>query len=265
QPEYVAICLSVKGQVRDLPEWFIHHYHHIGIRRFYIMDDGTKPPLSEQPENHYGIPRSAITFQYFDETDRMPYMQNHMYNECNRRFRDRHTWIAYIDADEFLEMTSTTKRETLDDVLREFEKDPKVGAVGVNWQVHNSNNLTERPPSARKGFTRCIVDDPEQDNRHIKSIVRTAYYSYPTSPHSFFTTDDTITVGENGDKVDYAFRRPITRQRMALHHYVVKSKAEYAAKVQRGNGMDQPKGWDFWDHVEKMPSVDCMSMAHYSP
>lgn len=32
--EYLAICVSMKDQERDLPEWLVHHYHHVGIRRF---------------------------------------------------------------------------------------------------------------------------------------------------------------------------------------------------------------------------------------
>ena len=32
--EYVAICMAVKDQSLDLPEWLIHHYHHLGVRRF---------------------------------------------------------------------------------------------------------------------------------------------------------------------------------------------------------------------------------------
>ncbi|KAJ3014240.1 hypothetical protein HKX48_005281 [Thoreauomyces humboldtii] len=32
--QYVAMCISVKNQHRDLAEWFKHHYHHLGIRKF---------------------------------------------------------------------------------------------------------------------------------------------------------------------------------------------------------------------------------------
>lgn len=32
--EYVAMCVAVRDQARDLPEFLIHHYHHFGIRRF---------------------------------------------------------------------------------------------------------------------------------------------------------------------------------------------------------------------------------------
>jgi len=44
--ESVALCLAVKDQYADLTEWFMHHHHHLGIRRFYTMDDGSSPPLA---------------------------------------------------------------------------------------------------------------------------------------------------------------------------------------------------------------------------
>ena len=63
--ECVALCLAVKDQVEDLPEYFTHHYYHLGVRRFYIMDDGTDPPLSTaKGPGEWGIPDSAITFHF---------------------------------------------------------------------------------------------------------------------------------------------------------------------------------------------------------
>jgi len=35
---YVAVCASIKNQAKDMTEWLVHHYHHHGIRRFYIME-----------------------------------------------------------------------------------------------------------------------------------------------------------------------------------------------------------------------------------
>ncbi|KAH8673658.1 hypothetical protein BX600DRAFT_455893 [Xylariales sp. PMI_506] len=74
-----------------------------------------------------------------------------------------------------------------------------------------------------------------------------------------------ITVGEEGDQINsYAFRQPITRNRVSLHHYAVKSREEYVEKMSRSNGMDQPKGWEFWDHVEyELPHVPCDQMVRW--
>lgn len=268
--EYLAICLSVKDQDRDLPEWFTHHYHHIGIRRFYIMDDGSDPPLSSR-DIDYGIPKSAITFHYQDRATRAGRMQAVFYNQCVEWHGTNHTWMAFIDVDEFLEATSTN--ETVNDVLKSFDQDDLVGALGVNWKTHTSNGLLKRPESCRKAFTSCLVDSPKElyggtdDNHHIKSIVKTSFFSACQNPHKFGLRDGAMTVGENGDVIDsIAWRSPITRDRIALHHYSVKSKEEYEEKILRSNGMSDPKNQGYWDHVEyEIPQEECKEMARYNP
>lgn len=82
--EYVALCIAVKDQVEDLPEYFNHHHYHLGVRRFYLMNDGTDPPLStaKGPEE-WGIPDSAITFHYFNRSERTGSMQHAIYAHCH--------------------------------------------------------------------------------------------------------------------------------------------------------------------------------------
>ncbi|KAJ3181983.1 hypothetical protein HDU87_000321 [Geranomyces variabilis] len=263
RPEYVAICLAVRGQKPDLPEWFIHHYYHLNISRFYVMDDGTMPPLSDTPG--WGIPRTAITFDYFTpQTRAKEFQQLHAYNECARKYGERHKWLAFIDADEYLEVQKKTT--SLESFLGGFDNDTTIGAVGVNWQVHTSSGLAKRPlTSHRKTFTTCIQDDPTQDNMHVKAIVKTPYYDYARNAHAFALRNGARTVGENGDTIPWAFRAPITRDRIGLHHYVLNSKQEYQEKLDRGNGMGSPKNMGFWDHIEGMPTFECDSMAKYEP
>ncbi len=72
-------------------------------------------------------------------------------------FGDKHTWMGFLDPDEFLEMTGG---ETLSDFLHGWARNDTVGAVGVNWLVHSSAGLLTRPVDGpRKAFNRCISDD----------------------------------------------------------------------------------------------------------
>jgi len=267
--EYVAICMAVKDQALDLPEFFIHHYHHIGIRRFYVMDDGSQPPLSSIPD--YGIPRTALTFDYQDPNARSPghSQQLRIYERCLEKYGEKHTWMAFIDSDEFFE---TPGNETLRQILTKLDANPKVGALGVNWQMHTSSGLLKRPKSARKSFVHCLWDDPENggvnsNNTHVKSIVKIEKALRPHNPHLWVLKDGAQTVGENNDAiVSEAFRSPITRNRIALHHYAGKSREEYEAKMHRGNAMDDPKGEYFWNSLEHyLPHVNCTAMAKYNP
>jgi hypothetical protein len=266
--EDIAFCLAVKDQSQDLPEFLVHHYHHHGIRRFYIMDDRSHPPLSTFSD--YGIPRSAITFKYNEIPVDTQWMQYAIYNECAKLYGSRHRWLAFIDADEFFE---TKTNESLRSILKEYDQVDSVGALGVNWRIHTSSGLLTRPASARKSFTTCIGDDIEnmppsnfKDNRLIKSIVKSSLYSGPINPHKFNLKGGSHTVGEHGDIIeDVAVRVPITRDRIALHHYAIKSKEEFQEKMKRSNAMGQAKGWDYWDHLEGLPQQECKEMSIYKP
>src|SRR3954470_19483579 len=37
-PLYLAACVPISKDLTPLPEFFLHHYAHIGINRFYIVD-----------------------------------------------------------------------------------------------------------------------------------------------------------------------------------------------------------------------------------
>jgi hypothetical protein len=263
--EDVAICIATKNNPADLPEFFIHHYHHHGIRRFYIMDDGSSPALSTVKD--YGIPRSALSFQYFDAKSQVKEMQDHIYSECQRLYGSLHNWIAYIDADEYIE---TRNGETLHGILADL-KEQGAGAVGMNWRLHTSNGLLERPDSVRKAFTSCAQDPQDvgsplgwKDNRAIKSIVRTDMWQEPPySPHMFRTVNGTKTLGEHGDVLadNENVRYPITRDRIGLHHYTVRSKSQFEAKLRTWKAKD----WTYWDHIESLPQVECLEMTRYDP
>lgn len=112
-----------------------------------------------------------------------------------------------------------------------------------------------------------MYDGSGTHNRHVKSIVKTSHAGGAINPHKFNLRPGTYTVGENGDHIDTeAFREPITRDRIGLHHYVIKSRQEFEEKMLRGNGMTQPKDEGLWDEFEnKVPHVECREMVGYRP
>jgi hypothetical protein len=233
------------------------------------MDDGSEPPLSSITD--YGAPNSVLTFEWQDQNTRGGghSQQLLIYSRCIEQYGAKHKWTAFLDGDEFLEATGN---KTLKEILTKFEEDDGIGALGVNWQIHTSSGLLKRPELARKSFVECIWDGEENggknsNNTHVKSIVRTDKEIRPVKPHLWLLKDDARTVGENGDAITTeAFRLPITRKRIALHHYAGKSREEYEQKMLRGNGKDDPKGEAFWNSLEYLlQHVNCTEMAKYDP
>ncbi|KAH6680518.1 hypothetical protein B0J14DRAFT_695896 [Halenospora varia] len=88
--DYVAICLVIKNQHKDLPEWLVHHYHQLGIRNFYIIDDSSSPPL-ESIKDTFGIPISTLTFEYLDTSTYKASPQLDIYTRCISQYGDKHT------------------------------------------------------------------------------------------------------------------------------------------------------------------------------
>ncbi|KFY36043.1 hypothetical protein V494_05357 [Pseudogymnoascus sp. VKM F-4513 (FW-928)] len=264
--EDVAFCIATKDHPDDLVEFLIHHYHHHGIRRFYIMDDGSSTPLSTFKD--YGIPRTHLSFQYFDEKSKVDSMQTHIYSECIRLFGPNHKWMAFVDQDEFFE--TLHEGETLLTILQELEPFSTIGALGVNWVLHSSAGIIHKVESVRKSFTSCCADpegleipDGWKDSRLIKSIVKTDMYDGPLTPHMYRLKNDAKTVGEHKDIIPNGLgvRVPITKDRIALHHYTLKSKEQFEAKLKTW----QDKDWSYWDHIEGLPQRECLEMTKYNP
>lgn len=270
--EYVSLCVAIKDQPGDLDEFLVHYYYHHGIRRFYIMDDGSDPPLSYTPDfgiPPFAVPRSAVTFTYITRVpDRPQPFQHTIYTDyCIGNFGDRHTWMGFFDADEFLEMRRDV---TLLDWLHRWENNDTVGALSVNWITHNSGGQQKRPQSdTRKGFKRCVVDQPdeknaERENSHVKSFAKTALFDGVNSVHYMRTADGSLSVGEEGDECEIK-RYPITHNTWALHHYSVKSREQFLEKQQRGSPNNHHAVGDFWDKIEGADDYECPELATYVP
>ena len=281
--EDVALCMAVKDQAGDLPEHFTHHYYHLGIRRFYIMDDGSDPPLSTaKGPGEWGIPDSAITFHYFNRSERTGPMQHAMYAHCHEWHGHQHKWFGFFDADEFLSMTSHhtassdgQQEETLVSFLRTFETDPSVGAIALNWLMHTPSHLIRRPRlgGVRANFRQCLDNSSgnevlDDNNSVVKCFVKTSHFD-GGGMHTFNLKNGSRHVGELGvddNSVSLPWtRKPVTHERIALHHFGFLSREQYEEKVSRGNAFDVTRTWIQWESVDNGSSVECEELTAYYP
>lgn len=249
--EYVAFCLVVRNQSIDMPEFFVHHYHHHGIRRFYVYDDGTSPQLAEKPYiDSWGIPEEAIDFTYVSPDDVLNRfrLQADLYTDCALRAAGKHKWVAFLDPDEFLEMRGENP-PSLVNFLKEYEKHDDIGAVAVHWLNHNSDDvLTKKPGESRKYFNKCLANKPEDPdlieeakkdmcgvghNRNIKTFVRTDRFDSIENIHWVKVTKGHKEVTEHGDEITTWCHWPVTQDKWALHHYVTKSREDWELKLGR--------------------------------
>ena len=233
-----------------------------------MHDDGSDSRLSERT---YGIPSSAITWYWHEPWPHNPNaedrggIQEKYFGECIDHHREKHNWMGFLDADEFIEMTGN---ETLAEFLGTFELDNRIGAVAMNWVLHTSAGLLKRPTTtSRKAYHKCIIDNPDNDNRLVKSWVKTMAFKRMFHVHCMAEMEGgAVEVGENWDIIQFGCnRRPITRDRIALHHYATKSREEFEEKMQRGHiqGGGASEGW--WQMVEGEEQWTCDSLTKYVP
>lgn len=50
---------------------------------------------------------------------------------------------------------------------------------------------------------------------------------------------------------------PDSSSRISLHHYVLKSEEEFAGKIARRSPDGSGKGWDYFEAVDRLATVEC--------
>ncbi|KAH6686375.1 hypothetical protein F5X68DRAFT_240666 [Plectosphaerella plurivora] len=221
-------------------------------------------PEQEAPDDEH----LAICVAVKEQQEDM--MQIEFYRRCLKRWRNRHTWMAFIDADEFF---YTPGPESLLDILRPLEANLTIGAFAVNVMANPHLQRPPNPPQISPQILHPMRRRPwrrpqGEINRHIKTIVKTKYGEGPRrDPHSFYLLNHTIVVGEDEQEaIAGPFRLSLTRNRVGLAHYALKSRAEFVEKSNRGTAQNNYKGDAFWDALEKYARhTNCTDLVHYDP
>ena len=263
-------------------EFFTHHYYHHGIRRFYIYDDGSSPPLSEHPTlSNWNIPESSLNFSYI-EPDSVPdgeereYLQQHTMERCIREHGSKHHWLALLDPDEFVQMRHA-EFPILLDWLRHWEKNSTVGGLAISWLPHTSANHTSIPSGGfRKNYNKCVSNayNAREDFwliTHSKSFVRPQFVdSIPNIHIAGFNTPGMTRIGEQGDDGWPVSREPPTHEYWGLHHYATGSREYFEMKAGKGRSQGEGK-WPideaYWEryHGWGLHEYTCEEMTKYIP
>lgn len=91
----------------------------------------------------------------------------------------------------------------------------------------------------------------EEVHRHIKSVVQPRFTARMEGPHHGAFAPGYFAVTTSGSRVEGAFAKKPTYKRLALHHYVVKSREDFEEKMARGNVMgEESRQESFWQQIE---------------
>ncbi len=213
----LAICAIIRDEREDyLKEWINYHLA-IGVDFIHFYDNNSKIPV--QPSN-----RVLVTpFPCIDRCRQMI-----AYDDFISRLKGKVKWTAFIDPDEFIVIRNSPHR--LDTFLENYEN---YGGVGLNWLIYGSSGVIDNASGSqihaftkRSNYTAAI-------NNHIKTITQLEHVLCAVEGHSYRYLNGQYCVNEKYQRVDGAFS-PFSCEQAYINHYTIRSKDDYAAKIEKG-------------------------------
>jgi hypothetical protein len=286
----IALCTVVRDQGPDLAEWVAWHAR-LGVSKMYVYDHGSHPPLSFWLQQEMAAGLVEVVDHAGGGTNH-PSLKAQMagYDACAADHRGDAEWLAFIDVDEFFVLTGDGGEEGEEEGEGGGDRDnhhahhppsfatapapdlptllaryPHAGALVVHWRVFGSGGWRDRPPAGVLASFDACLPAADHDNRHVKTIARTAALACIEpclGPHHFAYRAGWFAVDARGRRMDgpVSLRDPV-HVPIALHHYAIKSTAEFEAKAARGSGMGNHKSPAFAAGVDARATATCGGVA----
>jgi hypothetical protein len=153
----------------------------------------------------------------------VPKVQRLAMHDCVKRLAHKHTWVALIDADEFLVLK---KHNHVVDLLSENLYN---GSLSIHWYVFGTSNKTVYEPiPVTKRFQ---YRGPLHGN--CKVIVKTEDFISMPNPHEAKLRKGTVQKDTNGlvfSGPSGSLQEPVPDNMAVLYHYKMKSLEEWRHK-----------------------------------
>ena len=124
-----------------------------------------------------------------------------------------------------------------------MSRDLNTAGLAVNWRLFGSNG--EETADYSRGVLERFTRRSQSVSNTIKTIFNPRMVSFFTNPHFPIYFEGFHSVDENGNIVVSSANELATGKKIVMNHYTIKSREEYAKKVQRGNA----------DHVDNRYSM----------
>ena len=249
----VALCLAVKDEHQDLREWIAYH-RDIGVGKIYIFDNNSTQPLLADLQDF--IQSELVQYHYLVGKG-FKYPQFEIYNRCLRLYKESHTFMGFIDADEFIVIPDG---RPIAQVLLPYAP---YGGLVINWRQIGWSGHVKRPEGGiLANYWRCFTEE-DNNNRHVKTIVVTQRAASSRGAHCFNYKPGFTAVNSRFEPIDGPFSWPPDFSQIFLYHYVTKSKEDYEDKMVRGSGAGNHKPAGFFDIVSKLSTANCTMLLNH--
>lgn len=214
---YLTACAIFQDETLFLKEWLEYHKL-IGIEHFVLYNN-----LST--DNYRAILEPYIkegTVELFDwnvitnnQRDYLDLLQKPAYMKALEYLKDKTTWIAFIDIDEYI---VPMQHPDLPSLLREFES---YGGLAINWQMFGTSRIDNLPENG------LIIEhltwkarSSRSLNQFIKLIVQPHAVAYIHDPHDFEMNPGSIIVNSHHKPLPPRARgQTIVDDIVCINHY----------------------------------------------
>ncbi|KAG2449567.1 hypothetical protein HYH02_005100 [Chlamydomonas schloesseri] len=282
---YSALCAVGRNENRYVKEWVDYHKC-LGFSRIYLYDHGSTVPMSEQLKGH--IASGFLTYVNFSAAHRkfqegytsdldrfMSTVQGQAYKHCVDTWGGRHTFIGFIDLDEFMVLYDPGVR-SVNNLLRDYEQHP---GLSIYWVLLGSSGHTTRPQApVVESYTACTPHD-HKFNTQFKTFVNTRFKPTMYSPHrAVFNASSSSSaaaanaaaagsspdgglepymVNEHRQRIARGRNKYSTHERAAIFHYVTKSLEDFSEKMNRGGGAGVTRPKYYFTLMDRYSKATC--------
>jgi hypothetical protein len=223
----VAMVAIVKNEAPYIAKW-IEYHGLIGVEHFYIYDNGSTDDLAKTLKPYCLQGRATLIF--WPEHPG----QVSAYNHAIKIFGRDCAWMALLDIDEFIHLTDS---DSLPAFLSYFAAD--ADQILLPWVHFGSSGHDEKPEGL---VIENFVHRVNEPHLQPKTIVRPEAVTVAEVHHC--ETRSGRTINAEGQRVK---ERWILQQAwdgpVRVYHYFTKSRAEFMAKLARGQA-DGGRGKD---------------------
>ena len=247
-----GIVVCARWEADAIVEWVAYHKS-IGFERFFIYSNDDSPDLLKQALLPLMIADPAlITYRHFPFQGQ----QSFMYMDFFDHYLSELDWVAFLDADEFLNLRGRTIADLTADVA------PDVDSICFNWLMFGNSGLVERGTGSTlttyvhreadvHPFTKNIVRTDRLDptvirERDLHGFWHAWHFGGPRGGGSIMGLREHNVLGY--DMADYYVDFPAVANvyvgkhrdellsQPIIHHYSFKSEADLERRVARGLG-----------------------------
>lgn len=262
---YAALCVVCKNENSYIREWLNYHKC-LGFSKIYVYDHSSATPLNLTVGDY--IQDGTVEYQYF-AADHVRYaegyttnlqrflttVQGQSYKHCIETHGSKHTFMGFIDMDEFLVFHD----HSMHNITQFLSRYEAYAGVSLYWILLGSSGHKRRPKGmVIKNYLKCV---PRRHKYHtqFKSFVNLKFQPTMYSPHrALFNVSTGYLVDENMVRIATGRNKNCTHRFAAVYHYATKSEQDFHNKLRQGGGAGVTRPKNYLHQLDKRANETCL-------